>query len=69
MGRVINLIRKRVQCIGWRTPYTNENVVRVVGKDGYVYHKLADMKRGRCSACHVYKKRYGCKAGLIDRKV
>lgn len=39
-----------------RTPYTNENVVRVVGKDGYVYHKLADMKEvGVVPAMYIRK--------------
>jgi hypothetical protein len=39
-----NFDKKKNTMYWLRTPYDNERVVRVVGKDGYVYHKLADMQ-------------------------
>jgi hypothetical protein len=48
---------KKKNTMYWlRTPYTNEQVVRVVGKDGYVYHKLADMQGvGALPAMYIKK--------------
>lgn len=48
--------RKKSAPYWLRTPYTNPKIVRVVGTDGYVYHKEANMKNiGVLPAVYISK--------------